>query len=540
MLFKGYNKSLINDREKTYLTVAAVAADTTLTVASTDLAPAATSSNTWSDNDYMIIGEIGQEGTEVMQVAAAVTSATSMTIDREGSAGGCRLPHPIGTPVYRIDYNQVRFYRNTTDTSTGSTLLSTQNLQPDDEFTRYDDGSNTTGYGFIRFYNATSSQHSAYSDGVNYEDGKISSSRDPRTLWSIRKKVRKQLDEDNPNSKLTDEMIDNAVNDKQREIAHIRLWTFYEAEKSLSLVANQFAYDIPATVQMIHGIKVDTTPIDYSNKNDWDIQHIDSSDTSDDITDYTIWNRQIWLFPRPSSSAASTTLNADITAAATTIYVGDGSSFNRGDYYRFIIDDEVIYSTDLEHDLTELTADVALADVTINVGDTTDFPASGTIVIDDDVITYTGKTATTFTGCAAITAVHTSGDSVHLYTFNTCLRGQEGTTAATHTAAATITERDIVYTCHLESTDLIDTQDRTAIPEPDVLVLGTTIDLAPFVGKTNIIPIFEGKYNKRIKDLEDKYSSKQTAQFGRIRDVSERNISSPWGNSNLYPRNINT
>lgn len=36
---------------------------------------------------------------------------------------------------------------------------------------------------------------------------------------------------------------------------------------------------------------------------------------------------------------------------------------------------------------------------TINVTDTTGFPASGIIIIDDEVITYTGKTLTTFTGC---------------------------------------------------------------------------------------------------------------------------------------------
>src|SRR3990167_6833867 len=184
MLLQAYNRALILDAEKTYLTVAAVAAATTLTVQSTDLAPAAASSDTWIDNDYMIVGEIGQEGTEVMQVNGAVTSATVITIDRSGQGGGLRYDHPIGTPIYRIAYNRVEFSYNTTDSTTSLTVSTTIRIQPDDEFTRYDDTTNTTGFGFIRFNNETANTFSSYSDGVNYEISGISASRDARTLYA--------------------------------------------------------------------------------------------------------------------------------------------------------------------------------------------------------------------------------------------------------------------------------------------------------------------------------------------------------------------
>jgi len=55
---------------------------------------------------------------------------------------------------------------------------------------------------------------------------------------------------------------------------------------------------------------------------------------------------------------------------------------------------------------------------TITVVSTTGFPTSGTIDIDTELITYTGKTATTFTGCT---------------------RGANGTTAASHLSAAVVT-----------------------------------------------------------------------------------------------------
>jgi len=48
---------------------------------------------------------------------------------------------------------------------------------------------------------------------------------------------------------------------------------------------------------------------------------------------------------------------------------------------------------------TTLTADVAAADTTINVESTADFPSSGTFYIGRELVTYTGTTATSFTGC---------------------------------------------------------------------------------------------------------------------------------------------
>lgn len=476
MLLKAFNQSLIEDRERTYLTAASTAADTAITVSDTDLAPAATSSNTWADNDYMIIGEIGHEGTEVIQVNGAVTSATSITVDREGQAGGLRHNHPIGTAVYRVDYNQVQFLRSATDDSGSAVQQALINLQPDDEFTRYEDTSNTTGYGFVRFYNAATGALSSYSDGVNYTQTGDSSSRDPRTLWSLIKKVRQLLDETESNSKLTDAMVTEALNDKQREIAHIRLWSFYEGEKSFSLIANQFAYDIPSSVQIVHGITSDTQPLAWMNRTDWEIRHWDTDQSTADPSHYSIWNRQIKIHPRPSAASSTTTLNGAITSSDTTITVASASAFHRGDYYRFIIDSEVIYAT--------------------------------------------ASTSTTFTGA---------------------LRGKEGTTAASHLNAATVTERDIVYTAHVEPTDLVSTQDRTDVPEPDVLTYGAAVDLAPLVGKEQLIGFLEGKYVRRIKELKDKYSSKQTQEFGRIKDITERmSAIAQYMDPNRFPKSINT
>ena len=61
--------------------------------------------------------------------------------------------------------------------------------------------------------------------------------------------------------------------------------------------------------------------------------------------------------------------------------------------------------------ITQLTSSLGASDTTINVLSTTDFPVSSLLVIDNEKVTYTGKTSTSFTGVT---------------------RGAFGTTATTH------------------------------------------------------------------------------------------------------------
>lgn len=51
---------------------------------------------------------------------------------------------------------------------------------------------------------------------------------------------------------------------------------------------------------------------------------------------------------------------------------------------------------------TQVTSQVTSGDVTIHVADTSAFPASGKVLVNEDIITYTSKTATSFTGCTGV------------------------------------------------------------------------------------------------------------------------------------------
>lgn len=74
---------------------------------------------------------------------------------------------------------------------------------------------------------------------------------------------------------------------------------------------------------------------------------------------------------------------------------------------------------------------------TINASSTTGFTANGTILIGQEIVTYTGKTATSFTGCT---------------------RGQSGTTATSHSASTAIQQSDTFIGWGDAATSLTDGQ----------------------------------------------------------------------------------
>lgn len=72
----------------------------------------------------------------------------------------------------------------------------------------------------------------------------------------------------------------------------------------------------------------------------------------------------------------------------------------------------------------KVTSVAAPGETTLNVADTSLFPASGIVKLNDDEVAYTGKTATSFTGCTGINEFHYSDDVVlekisdHRYLFS--------------------------------------------------------------------------------------------------------------------------
>src|SRR3990167_1063846 len=298
MLFKTRSYDLIRDREKTFLAASAAVAATTLTVKAVD-------SNSWADDDYIIVGEIGTQTAEIVRIAAAVSDGTSLTITQTPSgadSGGLRYAHSVDEPVYRIDFNRVEVSRTTTETGS-KTVLATNEIQPDNEFTRYEDTANTTGFGFVRFNNQLTGTFSSYSDGIPY------TGYTDKSLGRMMRAVRRALG--NPDIRqVDDEDIIEELNEGQRDVAHERLWPFYEDIFSASRMAYQRAYDIDdnAVHSKVHSLTVESEPLAKIDASRFDILHWDTAITGEP-THFSIWDNQIRLVPTPATAATTTAIN---------------------------------------------------------------------------------------------------------------------------------------------------------------------------------------------------------------------------------------
>ena len=91
------------------------------------------------------IGETGEEKTEVRLLGTGTPAGTAGTVTVATS-----YDHPADTPIYGIKYDQVVFERATVGTGGTATPMTngTVTLQPDSEYTIFDDTSGSVSYGY--------------------------------------------------------------------------------------------------------------------------------------------------------------------------------------------------------------------------------------------------------------------------------------------------------------------------------------------------------------------------------------------------------
>jgi len=142
---------------KSFLSAAVAALGTTLTVQdNTGLA----------SGDYVRLGKAGSDRTEIVRVSAAVTRGISLTTTATVFA------HPIGTEAERLVFDQWRIYGNTTNSSTGATLIATVDMQVDAPYTTYiNTGTEYDFYLALAYDSNAASASDNYSDGVARSTG---------------------------------------------------------------------------------------------------------------------------------------------------------------------------------------------------------------------------------------------------------------------------------------------------------------------------------------------------------------------------------
>jgi len=455
MLIKGDNRIIIQDQPTTVLTTSVAATGTTLTV----------KNNTgFSQNDFVLIGKLTEEKSEIKRISAAVTVGTSLTVV------ACTFSHDEDTPITKLDYDQVAFWYAATTTAPSSASAqitgSPKAIDSSSIYTYLEDATNTTGYGFCRYYDSNAGTYSVVSDAIPY------TGYTAKMLRSIRNKIRRLLNEtDEGNSPISNEEINDEINMAQKEIAHDRLWSFYEKTKSFSTVADQYEYSLASDCYVLFDAMFDTQPLAPITLTRWNHLRWDTN-TTGDPTHICIWRNKARTYPYPEDSADTDTLDGGITAT----------------------------------------------DTTITVDSTSGFDEQGRIIIDSEVISYTGLTSTTFTGCT---------------------RAEEETTAAIHTTGTTVTKRDVIYHFQEEPANLTNETDETQISEPSVLAYKAGAELALRLDDDNLHDRLFAKHERAMIQLRKVDEPKIKMSFGRVKNHEE--IISDLGiyrNQQDYPTNL--
>lgn len=175
--------------------------------------------------DYVLIEDVATSRAEIAKINAAVSAGTTIQVDT------LKFPHNVGVKIYKIGYNQIKFFHAATVGDSKSILGSATDLDVDDEFTEYVDATNSTGYAFFALFNSTTSAVSDYSSAYPYSLLSLASKSKIRDF--VKKFYKKALD---------DETFSFLADSAEDEIYAVRLWRFREKSMSFNTAISQQTY----------------------------------------------------------------------------------------------------------------------------------------------------------------------------------------------------------------------------------------------------------------------------------------------------------
>lgn len=337
----------ISGYRKTFVTSPLTAAGTALTVAD---------NNGFADDDWFILGEIGDSKTEECDVNGAVTRGTSLTITNT-----TKFSHEIHTPVTRILERKIKIYGAASDGGTGTVIASTAsgvNIQWDKPYTEVNLITTDTAYAYYyaTFYDGTT--ESSSSDYV------ISTGLGNTTVGEMITSGLNEANAEIDDSLITEKWLLSVANDFQDEVAHYTTADRIQKDWSFELIKN------------------DTSITTTENENEYALSGLT----------YAL------KYPNSDRGILNVRLGTKV------LNYQDVSTF----------DDE------MEDIIKTYIATAASAgDTSIVLDDTYEFAESGTFYVGGDTVTYTTNTKTTGTlsgipasGTGAITETHAVDSSV--------------------------------------------------------------------------------------------------------------------------------
>lgn len=306
--------------------------------------------NGLKDDDFFIVGSVGDRETEECDVNGAVTRGQSITFTNT-----LKFAHQIDSPITKINERGIKIYGAATIGGSGTLITSvdaitspiadTVMIQWDKDYTEYTLISTDTTYAFyfVKFADGTTdSTASTYvpSTGVAYN--------------KIEPLIKQAMDLANvrlDNKKLTRDMYVNWANDCQDAV-------------------RQFTYQDPSTGRYV--------------QKDW------SFEITLDEGIALVEGEDRYLLSTLTSAMKYPNTDKSIFA----IKIGHEKPMQK-----MAIKDFDILRQGVAKTYANGTA--AIADTSITVDSTANFADTGSLVVKTNKLTYTGKTATTFTGIPA-------------------------------------------------------------------------------------------------------------------------------------------
>jgi hypothetical protein len=293
------NAELLEEAYQTSLSASATAASGTISVYSI---------SNFAVNQVLLIGEFGQEGTEIIKThATTAPSGTTITL-----ASNLVKSHPKDVKVYVLSYDQAQFYHATT--SAGSkTLLSTSDIDEEALETIYTDTTYSSGYYFVRFYNSITADYSDYSDAIPY--GGMATNTAGHIIQSAMKETKKDFTD-----VLTYEMLLDEINACLRYIrGKLKRWSnvqTFNYELDSALVEDDYTWTLPTDYydknsnrSMLQIWLEDQDNLTYIDKQEFD--DADRDTTNGKPKYYTIYDGSVYITPKVGSDYAGDSIYMD-------------------------------------------------------------------------------------------------------------------------------------------------------------------------------------------------------------------------------------
>ena len=321
------NSYLIKDKKFTFLSGDALAGATSISTAST----VGFHSLTTSSGQVIMIGELGQEKTEIIRTSDnTAPGGTGVTLTGV-VARSLRFDHPQDTKVYIIDWDRFENRWAATAGGTKGTLMAyPQALQADQPRSIHNDAIQDSGFYFVRFNNSIDSTNSRESDAVPY-DGYLDN-----TVFEIKRRALEQLNEEIDEKLITDEFLNRSLWEARRE---------YHQSPGKRPFRRRFNNDIgnaltgsyridlpnwvekPYTAENVYAVRIGTERnMDYIDKKEFDFSYRGVAHSTLELA-YTVnSSTSIWL-ANGRDFTGSASISVEGTTVGCTRIVGEQNSF---------------------------------------------------------------------------------------------------------------------------------------------------------------------------------------------------------------------